>query len=219
MKRFSTSGMTAAAVLILGIAGGVVGGMMAVSPAAVTPPTISMDRTNQEGAVVEPTPDVDSLESELGYPVESAEPMLVAPQPVQVPSPAPIVQGESASGAADRATVEADRSEAAADRAETASIPKPTPAPAAPIVEVPAVLEPAPTPTPKPECEAGEQMATPGAARPDGSASAGTLRTCVNGEWGAPTPDPKNPARPAPSKPSDPGSVSVAPSTGGGAEG
>lgn len=137
-----TRKMTATAALLLALGGGVVGGMLAVAGVTGSSPSgaATYERTNEESTVptTTATPDVDSLESELGYPVETAEPAPAVDTRPVVPTAAPVGRTvvevpaqESASEAAERAKAEADRAEREADRAEQ-SAPKPAPTPSTP---------------------------------------------------------------------------------------
>lgn len=181
MKRFSTSGLTAAGVLVLALSAGAAGGAMVLGngggsdapPASTTLHQVSDATATDPAATPEPAAST----------APEATPAPVVSDPVQGTAPSSDADqaAQRAEDAAKRSEDAAKRSEDAADRTEKGSTPvtEPTTTEPAPAPEA------TPKPTPTPECEEGATRGVPYHHNGNMAPGAGTPGedTCINGKW------------------------------------
>lgn len=157
MKK-NWAGLTAAGVMVTALVAGAAGGAIAYSAAQgsepAAPPAVALHQVAETVATAPEVTSAPVAEEESATAASPAAPVVTAPD---------AAAGETASQAADRATVEADRATDAADRAEVATTP------AAPA-------EPAPAPTVEP---APVQHSCPSGTKWDGDPGRGNEPQCV----------------------------------------
>lgn len=198
-KKFSTSGFTAAGVLVLALAAGGVGGALVSggSSAPAGSPAVSVDQVSEE-ATVGPTstPIADAATEQSPELVREAD----APSPVAPVRAAEPVADRSAADSAANAEASAQKSEKAARRAEDAADRAETPAAPKPAVPV---AEPVPAPVAK-TCDGKAEGTTRGVpmyGEPNWKGGSPGEDTCMDGKWVRtkevvnPTPPPKEPVR------------------------